>query len=198
MIKNVKIIILIIITILITLIAFIVYKYRKYYISQYKYGIGEAISSYDLKNNREEYIDYLKGFIEPEKLKSFVYNDYITFSQYKDTATGYTIKNQMEFKAYKSLFMSMFDKERVNFEDCPVTENFKEKFNTNLLNYFNLVESEDCESDCLLNREDKEITVEIYGNFKNTEPTYWTTHHFHYTLDDEGNVDDVVFDYTEK
>ena len=96
------------------------------------------------------------------------------------------------------LFMSMFDKERTNFDDCPVTNNFKEKFTENLLKYFNLIESDDCESNCLLNREDKEITVEVYGNFKNTEPTYWITHHFHYTLDDEGNVDDVIFDYTEE
>ena len=44
----------------------------------------------------------------------------------------------------------------------------------------------------------KEIIVEAYGNFKNTESTYWTTHHFHYTLDDEGNVDDIVFDHTDK
>ena len=91
-----------------------------------------------------------------------------------------------------------FSNNQINFDECPVTKKFKEKFNDNLLNYFNLNESEDCGSMCSLNRKDKEIIVEVYGNFKNTEPTYWTTHHFHYTLDDEGNVDDVVFDYTDK
>ena len=100
----------------------------------------------------------------------------------------------MEFDGYECLFKSMFDKTRTNFDDCPVTENFKNKFNTNLMQYFNLIESEDC----LLNREDENITIEVFGNFKNTEPTYWTTHHFKYTLDDEGNVDDIIFEYTEQ
>ena len=161
------------------------------------YDINKPIINYDLNNNRrDDYIEYLKKFIQPEKLREYIYNDYITFSQYTDSATGHTIKNQMEFKAYKSLFTSMFDKERKNYDDCPVTDNFKKKFDKNLLYYFNLNESEDCGSMCSLNRKDKEIIVEVYGNFKNTEPTYWTTHHFHYTLDDEGNVDDIIFDHT--
>ncbi|MBP3200999.1 MAG: hypothetical protein J6M39_05080 [Lachnospiraceae bacterium] len=163
------------------------------------YDINKPIINYDLNNNkRDDYIEYLKKFIQPEKLREYIYNDYITFSQYTDSATGHTIKNQMEFKAYKSLFTSMFDKERKDYDDCPVTDNFKKKFDKNLLYYFNLNESEDCGSMCSLNRKDKEIIVEVYGNFKNTEPTYWTTHHFHYTLDDEGNVDDIVFDHTDK
>lgn len=163
------------------------------------YDINKPIINYDLNNNRrDDYIEYLKKFIQPEKLREYIYNDYITFSQYTDSATGHTIKNQMEFKAYKSLFTSMFDKERKDYDDCPVTDNFKKKFDKNLLYYFNLNESEDCGSMCSLNRKDKEIIVEVYGNFKNTEPTYWTKHHFHYTLDDEGNVDDIVFDHTDK
>lgn len=60
-----------------------------------------------------------------------------------------------------------------------------------------MIESEDCESNCLLNNEERYLTVEVYGNFKNTEPTYQMTHHFKYTLDEEGNVDDIIFDYTE-
>ena len=43
----------------------------------------------------------------------------------------------------------------------------------------------------------KEIIVEVYGNFKNTKLPYWTKHHFHYTLDDEGNVGDIVLDHTD-
>ena len=123
---------------------------------------------------------------------------YVNYERYKENATGKVVKNQMEFLGYKFLFNSMFDKERKDYDDCPVTDNFKKKFDKNLLYYFNLNESEDCESMCLLYRKDKEIIVEVYGNFKNTEPTFWTKHHFHYTLDDEGNVDDIVFDHTDK
>ena len=163
-----------------------------------RYDINRRINSYDLQKSKDEYIDYLKESIYPIKLRAFIDNDYITFSQYNDTATGHSIKNQMEFVGYEILFNSMFDKERTNFDDCPVTKNFKDKFNSNLLDYFKLKESEDCESMCSLYRKDKEIIVEVYGNFKNTEPTYWTKHHFHYTLDDEGNVDDIIFDHTDK
>ena len=92
--------------------------------------------------------------------------------------------------------MSMFDKERKGFDDCPVTQKFKDKFKTNLLEHFNLIISDDCESDCLLNIEEQKLEVEVYGEFENTEPTYTKTYHFHYTLDDEGNVDDVIFDNT--
>ena len=171
-----------------------------FYLHKDKYDYNKPIMTYKLNKpeNKNKYLDNLKKDIKPTKIKNFVDNRYVSISAFDESATGEDILQLMYFMGYKMLFMSMFDKERVDFEDCPVTENFKEKFNTNLLNYFNLVESEDCESNCLLNREDKEITVEVYGNFKNTEPTYWTTHHFHYTLDDEGNVDDVVFDYTEK
>lgn len=104
----------------------------------------------------------------------------------------------MEFKGYEILFNSMFDRERTNFDDCPVTEKFKQKFNINLLEHFDLIESDDCKSICSLYIENKQLVVEVYGNFKNTEPTYWTTHHFNYTLDKEGNVDDVIFNYTEE
>ena len=104
------------------------------------------------------------------------------------------IIKQLEFNAYKRLFNSLFDKERIDFNDCPVTNSFKIKFKENLLKYFGLIESEDCESNCMLYQDENKIDLEVYGNFENTEPTYWKTYHFHYTLDSEGNVDDVIFD----
>ena len=89
-------------------------------------------------------------------MRSFVYNDYITFSQYSDDATGNDLKDQIEFKAYELLFSSLFDKDRTNFDDCPVTEKFKEKFKTNLFDYYNLSKSEDCQKICSLYRQEKE------------------------------------------
>ena len=193
--KKIVVIVIVVIIFAMALINFFVIR-----MNYNRYDINKSIFNFNINNKIEKnkYVDYLKQYVYPQKLRLFINNDYINFDQYKNEVDGNFVLKQIEFNGYKRLFYSLFDKERVDFEDCPVTENFKEKFNTNLLNYFNLVESEDCESNCLLNREDKEITVEVYGNFKNTEPTYWTTHHFHYTLDDEGNVDDVVFDYTEK
>ena len=165
-----------------------------------RYDINSSIGNYNLHSyeKKNEYMNFLKEKIHPVEIRKFIDNDFVPMSLLGKEDTGKDMMELMEFIGYKMLFMSMFDKERTNFDDCPVTNNFKEKFTENLLKYFNLIESDDCESNCLLNREDKEITVEVYGNFKNTEPTYWITHHFHYTLDDEGNVDDVIFDYTEE
>ncbi|MBP3201096.1 MAG: hypothetical protein J6M39_05575 [Lachnospiraceae bacterium] len=188
--KRYMIIVVLIITIFIAL----------FYINTVKtFDIKMEIKNYQLTNSqvKDNYMNYLKKYIKVNKLMDFIINDYVALSPMSETATGEDVIKAMEFVGYKMLFKSMFDKTRINFDDCPVTEKFKEKFNTNLLEYFNLIASEDCESNCMLNREKQEITVEVYGNFENTEPTYQNTHHFHYTLDSEGNVDDVVFDYTE-
>ena len=195
MVKNKRIIIIGFIIVLISIILFMLHKKN-----ENNYDINTELGKYDLNNEAIEYdyLNYLKSTIYPIKLRKFIDILYVNYERYKENATGKVVKNQMEFLGYKFLFNSMFDKERKDYDDCPVTDNFKKKFDKNLLYYFNLNESEDCESMCSLNRKDKEIIVEVYGNFKNTEPTYWTTHHFHYTLDDEGNVDDIVFDHTDK
>jgi hypothetical protein len=182
------------IIILIVVVVLIIYKFNNL-----NYNIDNKVLNYNLtnKNDRNAYIDYLKNYVYPEKLRSFVNNDYINFDQYTNEADGNIVVEQLEFNGYKRLFNSMFDKDRTNFDDCPVTEKFKEKFKTNLFDYYNLSKSEDCQKICSLYCQEKDIKVEVFGNFKNTEPTYWTTHHFKYTLDKDGNVDDVTFDYTE-
>ena len=192
--KNKKYVVLLVITIILMLALLSIIIKQKFY----RYDVNMKIIKYDLRQEKDDYLNYLKQLINPIKLRNFIDNDAVAFSIYNDAATGEDVIDQMMLDGYKYLFNSLFSNNQINFDECPVTKKFKEKFNDNLLNYFNLNESEDCGSMCSLNRKDKEIIVEVYGNFKNTEPTYWTTHHFHYTLDDEGNVDDVVFDYTDK
>ena len=191
--KKCKIIFLVIITLIIVLVSIIIIK-QKFH----RYDVNTRIVEYDLKYEKDDYLNYLKQFIYPIKLLNFIDNDAVAFSIYNKTAIGEAVIDQMKFNGYEYLFNSLFSYNQINIDDCPVTDRFKEKFSGNLLDYFELKESEDCESMCSLYRKDKEIIVEVYGNFKNTEPTFWTKHHFHYTLDDEGNVDDVVFDYTDK
>ena len=192
--KNKKYVILLVITIILMLALLSIIIKQKFY----RYDVNMKIIKYDLRQEKDDYLNYLKQLINPIKLRNFIDNDAVAFSIYNDAATGEDVIDQMMLDGYIYLFNSLFSNNQINFDDCPVTKKFKEKFNDNLLNYFNLNESEDCGSMCSLNRKDKEIIVEVYGNFKNTEPTYWTTHHFHYTLDDEGNVDDIVFDHTDK
>ena len=186
--------IMIIMVILILLIGFIVTVKESN-----KYNINKPIRSYDLLNVKvkNDYLEFLKQNIYPEKIRKFIDNDFVPTSLLNDFDTGNEMIDLMKFNGYKYLFKSLFDKNRINFDDCPVTETFKKGFNTNLFNYFNLNVSDDSTVNCMLNYEDNSVVVEVYGNFKNTEPTYWTTHHFKYTLDKDGNVDDVIFDYTE-
>ena len=185
---------MIIMVILILLIGFIVTVKESN-----KYNINKPIRSYDLLNVKvkNDYLEFLKQNIYPEKIRKFIDNDFVPTSLLNDFDTGNEMIDLMKFNGYKYLFKSLFDKNRINFDDCPVTETFKKGFNTNLFNYFNLEVSDDSTVNCMLNYEDNSVVVEVYGNFKNTEPTYWTTHHFKYTLDKYGNVDDVTFDYTE-
>lgn len=192
--KNKKYVTLLVITIIIMLALLSIIIKQKFY----RYDVNMKIIKYDLRQEKDDYLNYLKQLINPIKLRNFIDNDAVAFSIYNDAATGEDVIDQMMLDGYTYLFNSLFSNNQINFDDCPVTKKFKEKFNDNLLYYFNLNESEDCGSMCSLNRKDKEIIVEVYGNFKNTEPTYWTTHHFNYTLDEEGNVDDVVFDHTDK
>lgn len=185
---------MIIMVILILLIGFIVIVKESN-----KYNINKPIRSYDLLNVKvkNDYLEFLKQNIYPEKIRKFIDNDFVPTSLLNDFDTGNEMIDLMKFNGYKYLFKSLFDKNRLDFDDCPVTETFKKGFNTNLFNYFNLEVSDDSTVNCMLNYEDNSVVVEVYGNFKNTEPTYWTTHHFKYTLDKDGNVDDVTFDYTE-
>ena len=178
--KNKKYVILLVITIILMLALLSIIIKQKFY----RYDVNMKIIKYDLRQEKDDYLNYLKQLINPIKLRNFIDNDAVTFSIYNDAATGEDVIDQMMLDGYTYLFNSLFSNNQINFDDCPVTKKFKEKFNDNLLNYFNLNVSEDCGSMCSLNRKDKEIIVEVYGNFKNTEPTYWTTHHFHYTLDD--------------
>ncbi|MBQ7743695.1 MAG: hypothetical protein IJT67_02780 [Lachnospiraceae bacterium] len=161
-----------------------------------KFNINTTINMYNLSNKKteDEYLDFLKQYIYPSSLRPFIENNYIVLDIYNEKATGEIVLHQMKFIGYKHLFLSLFDKTRKNFDDCPVTDNFKNKFDTNLLYYYNLNASDDCEINCSLDDVNKKVTIEVYGNFENTEPTYNNTHHFTYTLDENGNIDDIIPD----
>ena len=165
-----------------------------------KYSIERPINEYNIKNDnvKKEYLDKIKTYIKSDKLKDFIDYDYINLYGYNNNATGEAALREMEVDGYSHLFNSLFNKERINFDDCPVTDNFKEKFKENLLKHFSLIEGEDCVSVCMFDYDEKTLEVTVYSNFENTEPTYQNIHHFHYTLDSDGNVDDVIFDYTEQ
>ena len=164
------------------------------------YNIEKKIVEYNINNDEKKntYLNFLKEEIKPIGLDKFIDNDFIYLDDYNTNANGHSVIRDMKVDGYLNLFNSLFDKERINFDDCPVTDNFKEKFKENLLKHFSLIEGEDCVSVCMFDYDEKTLEVTVYSNFENTEPINSNTHHFHYTLDSDGNVDDVVFDYTEE
>ena len=190
--KKSKSICLIIVMFLLVIIVLIVIKNNK------KYSFDKSIIEYEIKNEKikKEYLDYIKGYIKPDKLKKFIDYDYVNLYGYNNSANGKEALREMEVEGYLSLFNSLFDKNRVDFEDCPVTNGFKEKFRENLLKHFNLIESDDSIGICMFDYDENDIELNVYSNFENTEPTSVNTYHFHYTLDSEGNVDDVILDNT--
>ena len=181
----------IILTILIIFMLIFVLKQNKI-----KFDINQSIVKYNIQDeeNKNRYLNYLKNEITPKGLEKFIDNDFIYLDDFNDKANGHSVVGVMKVEGYSNLFNSMFDKNRANFDDCPVTSGFKEKFKENLLKYFNLIESNDSIGICMFDYDEKEIELNVYSNFENTEPTSVNTYHFHYTLDSEGNVDDVIID----
>lgn len=164
------------------------------------YDIEKAVVEYDISNDKikYEYLDCLKKQLNPQKLSNFIDNDYIYLENYNKNANGYSVIREMTVEGYSNLFISMFDKERVNFDDCPVTEKFREKFNNNLSSYFGLMNEDDAQINCILDYNESKIELKEYSNFKNFEPTSIYNYFFHYTIDSEGNVDDIILDNTDK
>lgn len=165
-----------------------------------EYNVNSEIGAYNLKDEKtkNEYLSYLKKIIKPQKLVNFINDDYIFVDEIASEKTGNEVIKLMKYEAYERMFNDFFDRERKNFDDCPVTVNFIKKFNNNLYDYYKLNDDDNTLVNCTHDDEINEITVIVYSNFENTEPTYQNTHHFHYTLDSDGNVDDVVFDYTDE
>ena len=164
-----------------------------------RYDMEQSVKAVKIvnKTDLQKYYKYILKYMKPSKLSNFSEFTDVYLKDYTEKATGYTVLDDLSYDAYKRLFNGMFKKNRINYDDCPVTDNFKKKFDKNLFIYFNLVDSNDSLVDCQVDRQDLALDVEEAGDFIAGEPGYIYYHHFHYTLDEEGNVDDIIFDYTE-
>ena len=171
-----------------------------YYFDSTKFDINKSPNNYNFYNSKieNEYLKYISDFIYPKKLIKFIPFETTTIPKnYTDKSTGYDVIDYFKYCGYIELFHSLFDKKRINFEDCPVTENFKTKFSSYLAKDFNI--KYDDEDDVIIELKDNEKTfiVEVYILDGSSEPLYLYRYHFNYTLDEEGNIDDVIFVYKE-
>lgn len=185
--------------IIILLIAIAISIFCVFYICKKHYDITEPPKKYVLKTDSEQkkYVSFIKNYIKPKKLGNFLNIKRIHFSFINEYENGNDALEWFKYEGYKELFYQMFDKKRNGYNDCPVTDNFKNKFVNNLFKYFKFEDVDDSEINCILSIDDKKIEITEMGDFNLGEPGYIFYHHFHYVLDDEGNVDDVIFDYTE-
>lgn len=191
--KGLLVRILLITTFIIIASAFIVAKNR------INYDINESPSKYSLSSVRERtnYTNFIKKYLTPSKLNNFLNVQKIHYEVVKKYASGIGALNWFKYEAYTELFYQLFDKNRNNFDDCPVTENFKQKFKPNVFHYYKFNDAEDSSVNCGIDDDALQLSVNEAGDFIAGEPGYIYYHHFHYTLDEEGNVDDIIFDYTE-
>ena len=182
---------MIIFIILIFIIGFaIIFFMSKFFIR--KFDLEKSPKSYNFKtyDEEKEYLKYIANFVKPNKLKNFIDFDRLTLYEYSEKATGNDVIEYIEFEAYNNLIPSLFDKDRKDFDDCPVTENFKQKFKTNLYEYFKI----DAEDIYCYKETNYKIAVEEYNNItRDGTPLNMVKKHYTYALDENGNIDDVVF-----
>ena len=164
-----------------------------------KYDMDSSFNGVKINSKQDfnNYLSYIKKHIRPKELAAFVNYNSLHLSNFTDKATGHTVLRQMKFYAYKELFNELFNRDRKNFDDCPVTENFKQKFKPNVFHYYKFNDREDSSINCGIDDNALLLNVNEAGDFIAGEPGYIYYHHFHYILDEEGNVDDIIFDYTE-
>ena len=61
-----------------------------------------------------------------------------------------------------------------------------------------MMNEDDAQINCILDYNESKIELKEYSNFKNFEPTSIYNYFFHYTIDSEGNVDDIILDNADK
>lgn len=186
-----KILIIFLILVLLVIAAYVVKKHQ--------FDVNKSPADYNLNTmkNKSKYLEFVKKYIEPKKLGNFLNVEYVDFFQVEKYDSGIDSLKWFQYEAYTELFNQMFDKNRKGFDDCPVSEKYKNKFGNNLFEYFKFSNVSDSSIDCGITTKDKILDVTEAGDFNLGEPGYVYYHHFHYVLDDEGNVDDIIFDYTE-
>ena len=159
----------------------------------FEYNLDEKPINYkvDTKKGREEYFEYLKQYIKPIRLLNFINDNDIDSLKYN--TNGNEMIKWLIKVAYINMISSMFDITRTDYDDCAVTKHFLEKFDKNLTDYFE-IGGEDNWVDVYTT--DKIIKVtKRWHILLDGEAEFSWLYVFKYTLDEEGNVDDIIFDY---
>lgn len=146
------------------------------------------------KDNEVDYIRFLTKYILPNKLANFVDVNWYSSTFYKDYKNGYeVIEYEIKYQAYGNLFIHLFEKDMLNFDDCPVTDTFKSKFKDGVYDYFKLDDNFEYLFDSLLDNNMFRIVASSYELREDLEPKFRYRINYEYKLDNDGNLDDIVF-----
>lgn len=186
--KNVKRNILVFVILLFLIVC--IFKFNKSPV----FDIELSPISYDLsnKNNEEAYLTFLSNYIKPIELNNFIpyYRINIGRNWTSDT-TGWDVIEYLKYQGYSELIKYLFSKTPIDYSKCAITKSFKKKFNDNLYHYFNL---EGEEIDCHVSYDKKIIIDEYFDITSDGTPQSARFQKFHYIIDDEGNIEDIIYD----
>ena len=161
--------------------------------STYEYNLVEKSRNFgvDTKIDRDKYFEYLINNIENDKIKEYIYQrDF--YDEYSGM-NGSTILKLLTSNAYRNFFEAIFNKNVNDFSNCPVTEKFIKKYKQNLVEYFNIKGEEfwvSTETDKQIIKVEARSGISLDG-----EAEYSMLYRFKYTLDEDGNVDDVILEH---
>lgn len=161
----------------------------------YEYNLDDTPEKYGVrtsKKDRTEYFEYLKQYIKPVKLLNFIGEDDLSELFYNKS--GHRMLQKVRFYAYRHMFEKMFESDVTDYNSFAVTDNFKNKFDVCMKDYFDIYGEEIYIRS--LTEEENKLEVEAWwGILPDGDPSYGQLYIFKYTLDEEGNVDDMVLDY---
>lgn len=191
--KKIKIILFIFIIFIFIIMLFFYYKHLN------DFDINNSIGHYNLddENICHEYIKYLKSQMNPKQIVNFVDDNEIILSFYNKNATGKNIILQMKQIGYKNVFNYIFNNDNYDISKIPITKNFIDKYKVGLKNYFSFAKTFDIYCECTVDINDNTLVVHEMSNFYIGEPLSEKYHHYHYELDDNGNIDAIVHNYDE-
>lgn len=157
------------------------------------YDINMPINEYNLSSDfsKNQYKDFIKESLKPEKLRKYVINDRIVLNT---SLTGQGVLDDMRHEAYNQFFYQLFN-ENVKYDEAPVTDNFISEFKEGIKKKFN-IEAEEIYT--TVDTVDKYITVECRNEFDSQgEAQRIDIYKFSYKLDDNGNVENIVLESKE-
>ncbi len=157
-----------------------------------KIDLNKPFNYYNIETNEklQDLITRVILFVKPKKLQKFI--DVSTFSIRHDWNKYnriYDYFNTLLDIAYQNLLRQLL-RNKVNYDEAPLTEHFKEKFKDGYLGEYSYL----CKVGGWTSY-DFEKKYFVLSEYKGESQD---DYYFNFSLDDEGNLDDIVLEHIEQ